>query len=516
MRSVSWWPVSNSLSSAPWAAADGGDVELSQQLTNAKDLLIAGQTYSEVPDVLAYEDIHHLWDRGYREMLEQAIREDNCGPTHTEIVDYPKSEISVRPLARFSARDRIIYDALVFRLAGEIDRQIHRAVHSYRWDHSKGIPIFWFWPWKRMRRLALKTLRADAKLRMASVDVSSFYEHIDVEILGDDLTCMAGHHEPTKRLQDFLKRFQSINHAWGLPQGPDTSGILANLYLSPVDGFLARNKFRFLRYSDDMMIFHHDWTTLRDVVVEVNSLLRSRRLSIASNKTLIREPEDALTHVHDVRRASIQHMVDVGAPEAAIDVRAYFDEIAKSGKVDGGNIRFAVNRLAKLRDDHAVSWCLENLAFLPHAIKEVFAYLSAAKSRSSEIQRHLTRFMERTDSRSYPFIEQRIIRYFLSLDVKSERLKESAWKILEDRNREDFSREFASRYIGKAASVTEAQLLRHRFEEEPSITMRRALIASLYESGYLSSRYLNEVETSLPQLTWVCTFLRSGPLIPSP
>ncbi|WP_416475504.1 RNA-directed DNA polymerase [Streptomyces sp. LKA04] len=491
-------------------------MELSLQLTNAKNLLIAGQAYSEIPDVLAYEDIRHQWDRGYETMLSRAIESDSYGPVHTEIVDYPKSEISVRPLARFSARDRIIYDALVFRLAGEVDRQINRSVHSSRWNHSRGIPIFWYVSWKRMRRLALRTLRVNPALRMASVDVSSFYEHIDVDILGDDLACVIENQGYTRSLHDFLKRFQSINHAWGLPQGPDSSGILANLYLAPVDAFLARNRLRFLRYSDDMMIFHHDWTALRDVVVEVNSLLRSRRLSIASNKTLIREPEEALTHVHDVRRASIQHMVDTGFPEASSDVRNYFDEIVKTGTADGGGIRFAINRLAKLRDDHAISWCLENLEFLPHATKEVFAYLASAKSRSSEVQRELTRFMERSESSSYPFIEQRILRYFLSLDIKSERMKESAWKILEDRNREDFSREFAGRYIGRAASVAEAQLLRHRFEEEPSVTMRRSLLASLYESGYLSHRYLNEVEASLSQLTWVCRFLRSEPLIPSP
>ncbi|MEE1837449.1 RNA-directed DNA polymerase [Streptomyces sp. SP17KL33] len=465
---------------------------------------------------MAYEDVHHQWDRGYREMLEEAILAGDCGPTQAEIVDYPKSDISVRPIARFSARDRIIYDALVFGIAGDVDRQIHRSVHSYRWHHSEGVPIFWFGPWKRMRRLALKTLRADSNLRMASVDVSAFYEHIDVDILADDLACMTGSAEITLSLQGFLKRFQNVNHAWGLPQGPDSSGILANLYLSPIDGFLDRNKLRFLRYSDDMMIFHRDWTVLRDVVVEVNSLLRSRRLAISSHKTRIRDPEGAIRHVHDVRRASLQHSVDIGLPEANHSVRKYFDEITKSSVIDGGSVRFTINRLAKLRDDYAVGWCLDNLVFLLHSVKEVFSYLGAAKSRSLEIQRHLVRFMESSESSSYPFIEQRILRYFLSLHIKSERMKEAAWKILEDRNREDFSREFASRYIGKYASVVDAQLLRHRFEEEPAITMRRALLCAMYESGNLSSRYISEVEASFPQLEWVCAFLRSDPLVPAP
>ncbi|MFC5170015.1 RNA-directed DNA polymerase [Streptomyces mutomycini] len=465
---------------------------------------------------MAYEDIHHQWDRGYREMLEKAIFAGDCRPTHTEIIDYPKNAISVRPLTRFSARDRIIYDALVFQIAPSIDRQIHASVHSYRWHHSRGVPVFWFGPWKRMRRLALRTLRSDNQLRMASVDVSSFYEHIDVDILSDDLQCMTRDPALTENLQNFLTRFQAVNHSWGLPQGPDSSGILANLYLAPVDGFLARNNFKFLRYSDDMMIFDRDWTVLRDVVLEINSLLRSRRLSIASHKTVIRDPEDAVRLVHDIRRASIQHSVEVGLPEAVADVREYFDEVVKSEGAHGGNLRFAINRLAKLRDGYAVNWCLENLTYLPHVSKEVFAYLKAAKSHHVAVQRHLTNFMERGDSRSYPFIEQRILRHFLVMKIQSERIKEAAWGILEDRNREDFSREFASRYIGRNASLREAQLLRHRFQEERSVSMRRALLVSLYESGNLSVRYLNEVESSFPDLIWVCRFLRTDPLIPLP
>ncbi|MFD5524976.1 MULTISPECIES: RNA-directed DNA polymerase [Streptomyces] len=491
-------------------------MRLSTALTNAKNLLIDEQKYSEIPDVMAYGDIYHQWDRGYRGMLENAILAGDCSPTHTEIVDYPKSAISVRPLARFSARDRIIYDALVFQIAPSIDKTIHPSVHSYRWNHKRELPIFWFGPWKRMRRLALSTLRRDQTLRMASVDVSSFYEHIDVDILGDDLQCMTRDPAATQNLQNFLTRFQGINHSWGLPQGPVASGILANLYLAPIDGFLARNKFRFLRYSDDMMIFDSDWTNLRDVVVEVNSILRSRRLAIASHKTAIRDPEDAVELVHDIRRASIQYSVDVGLPGAQADVRALFDEVTKSEGPQSGSLRFAINRLAKLRDDYAVAWCLENLIFVPHMAKEIFGYLGAVRTSQSTIQRQLALFMGRNDSKSYPFIEQRILRYFLAMRIKSEKLKDFAWEILEDKNREDFSREFAGRYIGRNASVREAQLLRHQFQEEPGLGMRRALLASLYESGNLSTRYLNEVEASFPDLIWVCRFLRSDPLIPLP
>ncbi|MEV5457685.1 RNA-directed DNA polymerase [Streptomyces cellulosae] len=484
---------------------------LTRTLSAAKDLLIRNQEYSEIPDVAAYADIEHQWDRGYRETLEIAIADGDCTPRHTEIVDYPKNAIAFRPLARFSARDRLIYDALIFSAAASIDRQIRKPVYSYRWDHKWGRPKFWYQPWKRMQKNARRTLQSDSWLRMATLDVSSFYEHIDVNILADDLACLSRSTDQSKNLNRFLDSFQRINHAWGLPQGSDASGILANLYLAPVDEYLTKNRFKYLRYSDDIMIFRRDWTELRDVLSEVNRILRARRLSMSAQKTAILEPEEAFKRIHDVRKASLSAACDIGMPGAHIEVRQYFDEVIKQESSDTRSLRFVINRLAKLQDDYAVSWCLDNLPFIAHVAKEVFSYLALFNNRVKEVQRKLVNFMRSGASKSYPYLEQRILRYFLVMNLSDHQMKESAWLILEDRNREDFPREFASRYLGRAASVSEAQLLRHRFEEEPSITMRRALLMSLYESRNLSPRYLNDVEEYLPQLKWVCKYLRAEP-----
>ncbi|QOV35252.1 RNA-directed DNA polymerase [Streptomyces ferrugineus] len=487
---------------------------LTRTLSTAKDLLVRNQGYSEIPDVAAYADIEHQWDRGYRKTLEGAIRDGDCTPTHTEIVDYPKNSITFRPLARFSARDRLIYDALIFSAAAGIDKQIRKHVYSYRWDHNTGKPRFWYQPWRRMQTNARRTLESDSWLRMATLDVSSFYEHIDVDILGDDLACLSKSSDKSRNLNRFLVSFQRINHAWGLPQGSDASGILANLYLAPVDEYLTKNGFKYLRYSDDIMIFRRDWTELRDVLSEINRILRARRLSMSTQKTGILDPEDAFQRIHDVRKASLSAACDIGIPGAHIEVRQYFDEVIKEDSSDTRSLRFVINRLAKLQDDYAVSWCLDNLPFLAHVAKEVFSYLAIFANRVEEVQRKLVNFMRSGASKSYPYLEQRILRYFLAMNLLDHQMKESAWLILEDRNREDFPREFASRYLGRAASVSEAQLLRHKFEEEPSITMRRALLMALYESRNLSARYLNDVEEYLPQLKWVCKFLRDEPRIP--
>lgn len=482
-------------------------VDLTRRLNKAKYLLLKDEPYAELPDVLGYRDIDHQWERGYRAMLERAIRDGETGPSGTEIIDYPKSDIAVRPLARFEPRDRLIYDAMVFGLAADIDSQLPRSVYSYRWHHRRAEPIHWSTSWKAMQQRIRRIRRTDPELRVAHTDVSAFYEHIDVGLLSDDLACVAREPHIAEELYKLLTRFQGISHAWGLPQGPVASGILANLYLLPVDRFLTQNNISFVRYSDDMSIFHRDRTALRSFLIEINRILRSRRLTTASSKTVILEPEDATNEGINADRSSLHRVIELGLPRAKDDLREEFDNIAKSDSFPGRAIKFTLNRMRKLGDDHAVMWCLENLTRIPHVMTEVFLYLASTKSHTSEIIRHLVRFMDSSTSASHPITEQRILHYFLTTTQNTEAMKAAAWTVLDDKNREGYSREIAALCIGRNAPLSEAQLLRHRFEAEASPRVRRALLAALHESGYLSPRYLNEVRASLPHLRWICNFL---------
>ncbi|MFK0291104.1 RNA-directed DNA polymerase [Streptomyces sp. NPDC090442] len=491
-------------------------MDLSGRLTKAKDLLIAGENESEVPDVIGYQDVRHQWERGYRETLEQAIEDGACGPDSTNIIDFPKTDLTVRPLARFSTRDRLIYDALVFTVAGEIDRQLHPGVSSYRWNRFRGEPIRWWSNWTSYRAKSLRAIRSDTSLRVAYLDIAAFYEHIDVAILGDDLEALGGDHRAAGHITNFLSRFQTINHAWGLPQGPDASGILANLYLAPVDSYLAQNSARFLRYSDDIKVFHPDWSELRDLFLGVNSQLRSRRLSVSSSKTVILDPQDARERETDIRHDSLAGAIRYGRPRARENLVDYFERIAKEGEFNGNQVRFVLGQLSRIRDDRAVGWCLDNLTRLPHAITHVFKYLNAAKSRAPEVESTLVQFLHSIQSAAHPLIEQRVLRYFIAMGIKDERVKEAAWTILGDRNRVDYAREFAARYIGEHASIAEAQMLRHRFEGETNAAVRRAILVALYEAGYLTNRYRNEIRASVPGMEWLCNFLSISPRISPP
>ncbi|MEU1707539.1 RNA-directed DNA polymerase [Streptomyces sp. NPDC005706] len=485
-------------------------MNLTDRLSKAKDLLIGDEPFAELPDVIGYQDIVHQWDRGYRARLEALIRSGDTGPVGAQIHDFPKNETAVRPLAHFDPRDRIIYEAMVYRLAPRIDRHLHPYVYGYKWWHRLARPVPWSACWRRMKESTRSTLRRNPALRIAHTDVSAFYEHIDIGSLVESLYDLDGDESPGEDLA-------AVTDARGLPQGPDASGILANLVLMPIDAFLAREKFPFARYSDDIRIFHRDRTALRDVLIEITRLLRGMGLTIAGAKTRILDPEEGLAEELDTRYSSLKHAVKNGVPGSRDKVREEFESLDKEGTFSGTKTRFVLNRMSELGDDYAVSWCLESLERTPHAVTEVFRYLAiTGRSREREITSHLARFIDQGVSASFPFTEQRILRYFLSTQDSPAKTKEAAWMVLEDRNRQDHSREVAARYAGKHASLAESRILRNRFEREQIPAVRRALLVGLYESGHLTSDYLSKVKDAYAHLRWTCTFLATEPDIALP
>ncbi|MCQ0023155.1 RNA-directed DNA polymerase [Streptomyces somaliensis DSM 40738] len=488
-------------------------VTLKRELNVAKRLLLRSQAASELPDIIAHADLHHQWAE-IRDTIDAELQSGKCGPLNTEILEYPKGAIDVRPLSRFSVRDHLVYDALVYRIASKIDSNISQNVYSYRWRSKVSELGFPVTSWLRMRMHSIRVIKRDSSLRIAATDVSSFYEHVDIDTLNDDLYAVTPDVWTLKRLGNFLSNFQDINHAWGLPQGSDASGILANLYLAPVDEYLSKNGLRFVRYSDDMMIFHSDWNALRDALAGVNRILRSRRLSSSGSKTRIWEPEQAKKLLDDTYKTALAYNIDIAAPGSKEELRRYFNDTIDRDSLDMRDLKFALNRFRRSRDNYAVQWCLENLRFVANLAREIFNYFESLYESSLYIAKGLCDFMEEEDSRSYPYLEQRIIRYFITVGIRDDVMLERAWSILQDRNRVRFPREFAARYIGNHASLSESQLLLHKFEEEPDGDMRRALLVALYDANYCSPRLLKRVEGAFPELRWICAYLLDSPQLP--
>ncbi|MET8339776.1 RNA-directed DNA polymerase [Streptosporangium canum] len=473
----------------------------------------------ELPDLIAHEDISFNW-ASYKGKLARSIMDGDCSPSQVEVVDLPKDRLTVRPLARLDVEHRLVYDAAVFAAANAIQSATPRSVYSYRWWTQRQRLLGPSSMWLKMQRAGKFIHEKNPQLLAIRTDISAYYEHIDIELLLDDLAALDIPKWSLQTLRSFLHSFNGLSHAWGIPQGSDASGLLANLYLVPLDALLARLGYRHLRYSDDVYIFGESWISLREVLLNANRLLRYRHLNIAGSKTKIISGTDIKDHFEDREKDAINYGVDTGAEWAPGELRKFFDRISfgrtdQDDPISPRDLRFSLTQLRRLGDPYAVEWLLENLGEIPHVAREALIYLSGFHSRS--LSKAVVDLLVDSKTTIYPYAEQHLLIYMIRNGVRNKRAISAAWDLLLNKNKDSFVREFAARYLGLNAPAGEASALRQEFQGETNKRVRRAMLLACYEARQCPDPWLTVISKSDPAIRMTADYLRNHPAeIPFP
>ncbi|QPJ92875.1 RNA-directed DNA polymerase [Streptomyces clavuligerus] len=482
-------------------------------LEMARGRLFSGRGQSEVPDIINFADINSSWV-DIQAGIVTSIRSGHVGPDYVEILNIPKNSVAVRPIARLSVQDRLVYDTLVFSIANLIDSELHESVYSARW--SKKGKSFWspVNSWVSMQKRGVAIINT-APFQLARTDITSFYEHIDVSTLGIDIESVGADRYIVERLITYLRMFQTSSHAWGIPQGPDASAILANLYLLPVDEFIRRSGMHYLRYSDDMMLFDTESETLRDALLEINSILRSRRLSMSSTKTGIYNHSQSLSQLEDLEKDAINYSIKIRESGATERLYKLFTESTEEPQRDR-DVKFSLFRMGRLKDDRAIHWVIRNLKDSHHLASNLLHYLECFPERYTAVGRSYESTMRMAAGHKYDHLEQRVLQAATRQKISSKEIRDLAWDILNNKNKSNLPREFAARYLGRVSTVADGQLLRREFEDESNTNVRRALLVAMYEARSISRPLLKSLANSDSQLSWVSRYLLTDPLIPLP
>lgn len=367
-----------------------------------------------------------------------------------------------------------------------------------------------------MQRRAKRLLSRVKDSQIARTDVVAFYENVDLDILIDDIGSLEIAGYDSRLLRTFLEGFQRNTHAWGLPQGPEASGLLSNLYLQPVDDLLIRSGAPHLRYSDDIDIFASDWSELRSILLDVNTLLRSRRLTMSSEKTQIYDHAESVQLLENSEKNAIQYRIRTRGKAAAKDVIAYFERTVGTERPTPRDLKFALYRLRQFEDQHAVGWCLDNVEHFPHLANEIFDYLYTFHELDEHISKILVNIVRKSTRIVNPALDRQILRYFLARDISNTTLKDLSWSMVDESGKSSIQREFASRYVGRNSKSGDGQRLIHRFESENDDSVRRALLIGSYEARYCPATLLNHLTRDKTDLRWTALYLSGSPRVPLP
>jgi hypothetical protein len=355
------------------------------------------------------------------------------------------------------------------------------------------------------------------QLSVANTDISAFYEHIDVDILIDDLRRLQVSEVHLTSLEYFLQAFNRLSSAWGIPQGSDMSGMLANLYLATFDAEIRRGGLRHFRYSDDTYIFGRDWDHLRGVLVRANRTLRHRHLNLNASKTKIYPGPDVLDLFEDKEKDAISYGIRTYAEWAPDRLYRLFDDATETTTPNTRDIKFCLTNLANLDDAYAIKWLLANFTEIPHIAREALTYLDQFNATNPEIDETVPELLLREELRHYPSAQQHVLVFMIRNRSRSRRASDAIWNLLLDRNAETFVREMAARYLGLLGPRGEVGQLKQEYQMEANYRIRRALLIACYESSQCSNSWLATVSSSDSDLRLTADYLRSGPeKIPQP
>lgn len=159
---------------------------------------------------------------------------------------------------------------------------------------------------------------------------------------------------------DVLSRSINNNQTVGIPIGPDTSRLLAEMLLSPIDTELAA-KYKHLqgmRYIDDYEFVFATRSEAEAVLSYLQHLLNEYELALNANKTAIIDLPDLL---ESAWTSKIRCFVfrDAGTTGQKNDLTAYFDMAFDFFKrfPEEGLLKYAIARLQS-EDIHRSNWPL--------------------------------------------------------------------------------------------------------------------------------------------------------------
>jgi Reverse transcriptase (RNA-dependent DNA polymerase) len=290
---------------------------------------------------------------GLRERLNSGAYQ----PAHACKIYFPKKSGGLRPYSLLTVEDQIVYQALVNMIAEKLTPRIRERQLTEVFSHLyAGKTSIWFYRkwqngYREMNRSAREAF-SDGFQYAATFDLTAFYDSVDHKVLRHFLEELGFDMQFNKLLIQCLgqwtatQRNRRIYHGHGIPQGPLSSGLLAEVVLQHFDhGRTDRKSVRYLRYVDDMRLFARTELELRRGVAELDYLSKDVGLFPQSSKIAIRRVIDIDSELKSVSRPETREL-DLDAEK--VDQKALYSRIReltpKYQVLDSTEFRFLLSR----------------------------------------------------------------------------------------------------------------------------------------------------------------------------
>ncbi|RQV93532.1 hypothetical protein EH220_08145 [bacterium] len=315
------------------------------------------------------------------EDLADRLKRGIYQPSPAAKIFLPKPSGALRPYTLLTVEDQIAYQAAVNVVAEQFAKRVRHRYRREVFGHLyAGKANIWFYrKWSAGYKAFNEACRDafnNGFRHAASFDLTACYDSIDHGVLRHFLQSYGCDAPFCKTLTDWLSKWTStdrhIFHNHGIPQGPLSSGLLAEVVLQHFDCNRGKPKrVRYLRYVDDIKLFSKSEADLRRMLVKLDKLSKDIGLFPQTGKIGIHKVSNIEDELKSVSRPT--------------------EEAIKSKAVDQKKLRVRIAKLSK-------NYKLHN----PTRFKYVLAHATPHSSITNRLWRIYAR---------YPEIYSSIVRY---------------------------------------------------------------------------------------------------------
>jgi hypothetical protein len=418
----------------------------------------------------------------------------------------------MRPAHQLSIDGRTYYQALVDSFMYDIDAKLVGKNHVFGYrplaPRSTKAPFgFGLRQWKRFREEIRRQVDSGAYEALVRTDLAAFFERIPHGALEERLTSLGVRDDLAREVRTFLKA--TMGRAHGLPQGPDPSGLLASVYLHPLDQAVIGAGYGYVRYVDDIVVLASTATEAKKALRLLEAEARRLDLIIQSAKTdlVIGKKEMADSVADDDEIAGVDYAIKVRGRAAGIAaVRKAWKRASRKKSFERRTVKYLLGRLTDHRDPTAVPWCLAHLGGLDYLAPTISRYLALFANKKS-VQTAIVAHLTSPDNIS-EWEEMNLFRAVLSATRVRRPMLARARVVALNRNAGQEVRQYAFILLGKLGDPADHDFVaRESLTDEP--LAMAALIALQDADAKTRGRHSADAATAFPSTKPLAIKLRS-------
>ncbi len=341
------------------------------------------------------------------------LNQVNPGSSRRFIV--PKDELSYRVATQLDPLDSIFLAAIMHQFGAEIESKRRpvgeNKVFSYRFaPDSSGNFYDKKFSWNEFW---LNCFEKSKSFEYALVlDISDFYNQIYHHTLENQLV-ECGLPNPAIKWILALSESITAKTSRGIPVGPHSAHLLAEISLKPVDNSLVTRGIEFCRFVDDIIVFCNSATEARiDILTIADVLDKQQRLILQRQKTKILDKKSfqkyCIEMVEDrpindletnllkiIRKHSggnpygIVYLNQLSPEELSSfsenSITKIFNDYLAQNEPDYTRLRWFIRRLSQAGHPGAVNYCVDNIHKLMPALSDICQYfVSVSNFNTSE------------------------------------------------------------------------------------------------------------------------------------